>query len=101
LTIQPSEVTPDHKFFNYPVVTTPRTGAVLVNRLTAITDLYSPTQGSYYSKDGDQDNDGVPNYLDAFPTDDQKSLDNAIPFQQDWTNFKYLELDMYSNYVKQ
>ncbi len=99
LTIQLSKVTPDHKFFNYPVVTTPRTGAVLVNRLTAITDLYSPTQGSYYSKDGDQDNDGVPNYLDAFPTDDQKSLDNAIPFQQDWTNYKYLEIDMYSNYV--
>ena len=113
LTIQASLTTPDHTFFNYPVVATPRTGAVLVNKLNATKDLFSQSLGNYYSKDGDADSDGVPNYLDAFPTDPLKSLDadhdivddaedinGTTPFQQDWTNYKYLEIDMYSNYLK-
>ena len=86
LTIQASLTTPDHTF---------------------------QSLGNYYSKDGDADSDGVPNYLDAFPTDPLKSLDadhdivddaedinGTTPFQQDWTNYKYLEIDMYSNYLK-
>ena len=113
LTIQPSLTTPDHTFFNYPVVATPRTGAVLVNKLNATKDLFSQSLGNYYSKDGDADSDGVLNYLDAFPTDPLKSLDadhdivddaediNGItPFQQDWTNYKHLEKAIYSNYLK-
>jgi len=113
LTIQASLTTPDHTFFNYPVVATPKTGAVLVNKLNATKDLFSQSQGSYYPKDGDADNDGVLNYLDAFPTDPLKSLDadhdlvddaddpNGItPFQQDWTNYKHLEKAIYSNYLK-
>ena len=113
LTIQPSLTTPDHTFFNYPVVATPRTGAVLVNKLNATKDLFSQSLGNYYSKDGDADSDGVLNYLDAFPTDPLKSLDadhdlvddaedinGATPFQQDWTNYKHLEKAIYSNYLK-
>ena len=113
LTIQASLSTPDHTFFNYPVVATPRTGAVLVNKLNATKDLFSQSLGNYYSKDGDADSDGVPNYLDAFPTDPLKSLDadhdivddaedinGTTPFQQDWTNYKHLEKAIYSNYLK-
>ena len=113
LTIQPSLTTPDHTFFNYPVVATPRTGAVLVNKLNATKDLFSQSLGNYYSKDGDADSDGVPNYLDAFPTDPLKSIDadhdivddaedinRTTPFQQDWTNYKHLEKAIYSNYLK-
>ncbi len=113
LTIQAPLSTPDHTFFNYPVVATPRTGAVLVNKLNATKDLFSQSLGNYYSKDGDADSDGVPNYLDAFPTDPLKSLDadhdivddaedinGTTPFQQDWTNYKHLEKAIYSNYLK-
>ena len=63
----PSKETPDHTFFNFVDLTIPRSGAILVNELDAT---------AYYSKDGDQDADGVPNYLDAFPTDSSKSRDD-------------------------
>ncbi len=112
LTIEPSLDTPDHTFFNYPVVKTPRTGAVLVNKLNATTDLFSQSLGTYYPKDVDQDGDGIPNYLDAFPTDPLKYLDSdhdlvedsedndTTVFQPDWTNHKHLNKTMYSNYFK-
>ena len=67
LTIPSSKETPDHTFFNFVDLTIPRSGAILVNELDAT---------AYYSKDGDQDADGVPNYLDAFPTDPSKSRDD-------------------------
>ena len=67
LTIPTSKETPDHTFFNIIDLTIPRSGAILVNELDAT---------AYYSKDGDQDADGVPNYLDAFPTDSSKSRDD-------------------------
>ena len=116
LTIQPSEDTPDHTFFNYPEVVSPRTGAVLVNKLNATTDLFSFSQGLEYPKNGDADNDGILNYLDAFPEDATKSLDadhdlvadsedttanGTTPFLQDWTNHKHLDKAIYSNYQKQ
>ena len=115
LTIQPSLTTPDHTFFNYPVVATPRTGAVLVNKLNATKDLFSQSRGLAlkYSKDGDEDGDGILNYLDAFPIDDSKGLDadhdfivdtedinGTTPFQQDWTNHKHLDKAIFSNYLK-
>jgi len=112
LTIEPSLDTPDHTFFNYPVVATPRTGAVLVNKLDATTDLFSQSLGTFYSKDGDQDGDGILNYLDAFPTDPLKYLDadhdliedtednDTTVFQPDWTNHKHLDKNIYSNYFK-
>ena len=65
-----------------------------------------------FSKNGDDDGDGVLNYLDAFPEDALKSLDadqdgvddavdnNITPFQPDWTNFKNLGKSLYSNYLK-
>ena len=115
LDIQPTLTTPDHTFFNYPVIAIPRTGAVLVNKLNATKDLFSQSRGLAlkYSKDGDEDGDGIPNYLDAFPIDDSKGLDadhdfivdtedinGTTPFQQDWANHKHLEKAIYSNYIK-
>ena len=112
LTIQASMDTPDHNFFNYPTVVSPRTGAVLVNKLNATTDLFSQSQGTYFSKDGDTDGDGIPNFLDAFPSDPLKSSDldhdliedtednDTTVFQQDWTNHKHLGKAIYSNYLK-
>ena len=109
LTIQPSLDTPDHTFHNYPVVSTPRTGAILVNRLNATTDIFAG--GIVYSKDGDADEDGVLNYLDAFPENPGKSLDadhdliadiedEAVTiFQPDLTEYKNLDKFLYSNYL--
>ena len=109
LTIQPSLDTPDHTFHNYPVVSTPRTGAILVNKLNATTDIFAG--GIVYSKDGDADEDGVLNYLDAFPENPGKSLDadhdliadiedEAVTiFQPDLTEYKNLDKFLYSNYL--
>ena len=32
--------------------------------------------------------------------DDAEDINGTTPFQQDWTNYIYLEIDMYSNYLK-
>ena len=112
LTLQTTLDTPDHKFFNYPVINTPKSGAVLVNKFSSnpLADEY--LQGKSFSKNGDDDGDGVLNYLDAFPEDALKSLDadqdgvddavdnNITPFQPDWTNFKHSGKSLYSNYSK-
>ena len=113
LTLQATLDTPDHKFFNYPVINLPKSGAVLVNKFSSnpLADEY--LQGKSFSKNGDDDGDGVLNYLDSFPEDALKSLDadqdgvddavdnNITPFQPDWTNFKNSGKSLYSNYIKE
>ena len=110
LTIQPSMTTPDHTFFNYPTMTKPRSGAILVNEFSnnSSRDLYA--SGNLWIKNGDQDSDGILNYLDAYPTDASKSRDDDYDgiedsddnditlFQQTWS--KYLDKSLYSNYTK-
>ena len=112
LTLQNTLDTPDHKFFNYPVMNLPKSGAVLINEFSSdpLADEY--LQGKSFSKNGDDDGDGVLNYLDAFPEDALKSLDadqdgiddavdnNIAPFQLDWNNFKHSGKSLYSNYSK-
>jgi len=112
LTLQATLDTPDHKFFNYPVVNVPKSGAVLINKFSSnpLADEY--LQGKSFSKNGDDDGDGVLNYLDAFPEDALKSLDadqdgvddavdnNITPFQPDWTDFKNSGKSLYTNYNK-
>ena len=75
LTLQNTLDTPDHKFFNYPVMNLPKSGAVLINEFSSdpLADEY--LQGKSFSKNDDDDGDGVLNYLDAFPEDALKSLD--------------------------
>ena len=110
LTIPSSMTTPDHTFFNYPTMIKPRSGAILVNEFSNDTarDLYA--SGNLWTKDGDQDLDGILNYLDAYPTDASKSRDDdydgtedssdsdLTPFQQTWS--KYLDKSLYSGYTK-
>ena len=112
LTLQATLDTPDHNFFNYPVMNLPKSGAVLINKFSSdpLADEY--LQGKSFSKNGDDDGDGVLNYLDAFPEDALKSLDadqdgiddavdnNIAPFQLDWNNFKHSGKSLYSNYSK-
>ena len=109
LTIPLSKDTPDHTFFNFPDLTIPRSGAILVNDLSATTDLFA--SGVNFSKDADDDGDGVLNYLDAFPTDLLKSRDDdydgiddvledneILQFQ---INFdKQLSIPMLQNHIK-
>ena len=72
-------------------------------------DLFS--NGVSYPKDGDFDNDGVLNYLDAFPTDPLKSIDNdydgledsfedndILQFQLNYD--KQLTIPMLQNHIK-
>ncbi len=97
LTIPLSKDTPDHTFFNFPDLTIPRSGAILVNDLDPADDLFA--NGVNYSKDGDQDNDGVPNYLDAFPTDDSKSRDDDYDGIDDAVDNEILQFQI--NFDKQ
>jgi hypothetical protein len=102
--------TPDHNFFNYPVQTIPRSGAILVNEYSNDTskDLYA--SGVKYSKNLDQDGDGVLNFLDAFPTDPSKSKDADYDGIDDSTDGnisqfvpaidKKLGQSLYSGYIK-
>tara|TARA_B100001057_G_C22825930_1_gene941411 strand:+ start:361 stop:2070 length:1710 start_codon:yes stop_codon:yes gene_type:complete len=112
LTIQNSLDTPEHTFFDYSVINTPKSGAILVNKLSSNPSLDLYAQGNFFSLNGDQDGDGILNFLDAFPTDALKSLDTDYDgiddsidnsndsFQQDWSNHKYLDKSTYSNYYK-
>ena len=110
LTVPASMDTPDHNFFNYPVQTIPRSGAILVNEYSNDTskDLYA--SGVKYSKNLDQDGDGVLNFLDAFPTDPSKSKDADYDGIDDSTDGnisqfvpaidKKLGQSLYSGYIK-
>ena len=109
LTIQASLETPDHKFFNYPVMSLPRSGAILVNEF--VTDSSRDFAfDKLWLKDSDSDSDGIVNYLDFYPSDSNKSRDDDYDgiddaedteiraFQQTWT--KYLDKDLFSSYIK-
>ena len=71
---------PDHTFFDYPTLTMPNSGAVLVNKLSnePSKDLFSDVPGAFYSKSADSDNDGVPNLIDAFPINANKSANEGL-----------------------
>ena len=83
-----------------------------MNKLSSNPSLDLYAQGNFFSLNGDQDGDGILNFLDAFPTDALKSLDTDYDgiddsidnsndsFQQDWSNHKYLDKSTYSNYYK-
>ena len=112
LTVPASMDTPDHSFFNHPVQTIPKSGAILVNGYSSESskDLYA--SGNKYTKDLDEDGDGIVNYLDAFATDSSKStdddydgIDDSLEQSIDIAQFlpavdKKLELSLFSGYVK-
>ena len=110
LTLKNTIDTPDHTFFNYPIINFPKSGAILLNKFSSRQSFDSHSSGIFYSKMDDADGDGVANYLDAFPTDPFKSKDDdydgvddlsdpdLTPFQQTWE--KYLNKSLYSSYSK-
>ena len=110
LTIKSSETTPDHTFFNYPTINIPKSGAVLVNKLSSKPSFDTHSAGIKYSKLIDTDGDGILNYLDAYPIDVSKSKDDDYDgiedsedsdisiFQQVWE--KYANKSLFSGYTK-
>lgn len=144
LTIKDSLDTPDHTFFNYPVIDIPATGGILVNKLPPSPiagdnnfDLFAG--GHRVSAYEDDDGDGILNYRDSFPFENTLDRDfnhdnvpdvnegnvgppygadkfpgyssnlticcflstaPSVPFTPDLTDYKYLDKDMYSNYLK-
>ena len=111
LSIQPSMDTPDHKNFTFWDLTIPKSGAVLVNGYSNDPDKDQSENGIFYSKLGDADSDGILNYLDAFPTDPQKSVDadydglDDLTDDNDVTQFipnydRKLNIELFSNYTK-
>ena len=108
LELQETLVTPDHKKFVYLEGEIPPSGAILKNQYENNV-IFDPQYGGvFYIADGDFDNDGVLNFLDAFPEDASKSKDDdydGIADSEDteinqakpaWE--KYLDKELFSNY---
>ena len=110
MTIGTAKETSDHNFFNYPELGLPRTGAVLVNKLSSDPARDIAFNGKVWIASNDDDGDGVLNSLDMFPDDPLKSVDadlDGIEDSQDGTisefkfNWnKYSEKTMFSAYEK-
>ena len=76
LFLQETLATPDHRFSESIEGEVPPSGALLVNAYELGDSIGDPNfSGAIYSADVDLDNDNVPNYLDAFPEDTNKSTD--------------------------
>ena len=76
LSLQETLATPDHTFAEALDGDVPATGALLVNAYEAGDTAGDPSfSGAVYDADEDADGDDVPNYLDAFPEDADKSVD--------------------------
>ena len=102
--------TADHTFFNYPELSLPRVGAVLVNKLSNEPAKDPMFGGKKYLASNDDDNDGIPNSLDMSPSNPAKnkdvdfdgiedSEDNLLQeYKFNWT--KHLEKTMFSTYEK-
>lgn len=76
LVIGTSLKTPDHNMINRLLGEIPATGAVLLNDFQPGDSLKDPIfSGAVYIADDDADDDGVPNYRDAFPLDPLTSTD--------------------------
>ena len=108
LELQPTIATPDHKKFVYLEGEIPPSGAILNNQY-ANNVIFDPIYGGVvYVANEDFDNDGVLNFLDAFPEDPAKSKDDdydGIADSEDaeinqakplWE--KFFDKDLFGNY---
>ncbi len=78
LVLPDTQPTPSHLFFTEDTLldfSAPSAGAVLVNAFADRPEEDAVYGGQIFLPSADEDGDGVLNYLDAFPTDDTKSLD--------------------------
>lgn len=110
MTIGTTKETADHTFFNYPELSLPKRGAVLVNKLSSDPTRDIAFNGKKWVASNDDDGDLVLNSLDMFPDDPLKSGDadlDGIDDSQDGTNSefkfnwnKYSGKTMFSAYEK-
>ena len=110
MTIGASKEASDHTFFNYPELSLPKRGTVLVNKLSGDPTRDIAFNGKVWIATNDDDGDGVLNSLDMFPEDPLKSGDadlDGIDDTQDGTNSefkfnwnKYSGKTMFSAYEK-
>ena len=110
MTIGASKETADHTFFNYPELSLPKKGAVLVNKLSGDPAKDIAFGGKVWIATNDDDNDGVVNSLDMFPDDPLKKVDADLDgiedsedatiseFKFNWN--KYTGKTMFSAYEK-
>ena len=110
MTIGATKETADHTFFNYPELSLPKRGAVLVNKLSSDPTRDIAFNGKLWVASNDDDGDLVPNSLDAYPDDPLKSVDADIDgiedsedasiseFKFNWN--KYTGKTMFSAYEK-
>lgn len=110
LTIGASKETSDHTFFNYPELSLPKKGAVLVNKLSGDPARDIAFNGKVWIATNDDDGDGVLNSLDMFPDDSLKTTDADLDgiedsgdgtiseFKFNWN--KYSDKTMFSAYEK-
>ena len=110
MTIGTTKETADHTFFNYPELSLPKRGAVLVNKLSGDPTRDIAFNGKKWVASNDDDGDLVLNSLDMFPEDPFKSTDADIDgiedsedatiseFKFNWNN--YSGKTMFSAYEK-
>ena len=110
MTIGTSKETADHTFFNYPELSLPKRGAVLVNKLSNDPTKDIAFNGKVWVASNDDDGDLVLNSLDSFPDDPLKSGDADLDgvedsldttdseFKFNWN--KYTGKTMFSAYEK-
>ena len=110
MTIGTSKETADHTFFNYPELSLPKRGAVLVNKLSNDPTKDIAFNGKVWVASNDDDGDLVLNSLDMFPDDALKSGDADLDtiedsvdstdseFKFNWN--KYTGKTMFSAYEK-
>ena len=110
MTIGAAKETADHTFFNYPELSLPKRGAVLVNKLSSDPTRDIAFNGKMWIASNDDDGDLVPNSLDMFPDDPLKSVDADVDgiedsedatineFKFNWN--KYTGKTMFSAYEK-
>ena len=110
MTIGTSLETSDHTFFNYPELSLPKRGAVLVNKLSNDPTKDIAFNGKVWVASNDDDGDLVLNSLDSFPDDPLKSGDADLDgvedsldttdseFKFNWN--KYTGKTMFSAYEK-
>lgn len=77
IALQDSIDTPDHKTFTYlNEVNIPPSGGILYNQFSSGDTIDVQYLGKVYVANADDDGDGVLNFLDAFPDDATKSVDD-------------------------
>ena len=98
LSIQNSVPTPDHKTFVYlNDIDIPPSGAIIYNQYNSGDSSDQQYLGRVYIANEDDDGDRVLNFLDAFPNDSTKSVDDDYDDIDDLEDTEIVQIDMVWN----